>query len=79
MKGAPEPDKVVSAMKGAKVDSFFYPKTETQKVDQQIFFKESLPRLEAHLKKPLRKRKRSSGIWSTNVKCPCLISTKTSH
>lgn len=30
-------------MKGAKVDAFFfYPKTENQKEDQQVFFKERL-------------------------------------
>ena len=67
IKGAPEPDKVVSAMKGAKVDSFFYPKTETQKVDQQIFFKESLQRLEAHLKKALEEKKAIK--WNLVYKC----------
>ena len=50
-------DKEVSAMKGAKVDAFFEPKTKTQLVDQQVFFKESLPRLEAHLQKVLKEKK----------------------
>ena len=42
-------DKETSAMKGVKVDAFFYPKTDTQRKDQQVFFKETLPRLHAHL------------------------------
>ena len=50
-------DKEVSAMKGAKVDAFFKPKTEAQRTDQQIFFKETLPRLQAHLQKVLREKK----------------------
>ena len=50
-------DKEVSAMKGAKVDAFFYPKTETQRVDQQVFFKETLPRLELHLQKVLKEKR----------------------
>lgn len=49
-------DKEVSAMKGAKVDAFFEPKTKTQLVYQQVFFKESLPRLEAHLQKVLKEK-----------------------
>ena len=50
-------DKEVSAMKGAKVDAFFYPKIETQRVDQQVFFKETLPRLELHLQKVLEEKR----------------------
>ena len=50
-------DKEVSAMKGAKVDAFFHPKTETQQKDQQIFFKETLPRLQVHLQKVLTEKK----------------------
>lgn len=50
-------DKEVSAMKGAKVNAFFEPKTKTQLVDQQVFFKESLSRLEAHLQKVLKEKK----------------------
>ena len=50
-------DKVVSAMKGVKVDAFFYPKTESQRIDQQVVFKETLPRLEKHLKKVLKEKK----------------------
>ena len=44
-------------MKGAKVDAFFHPKTETQLMDQQVFFKETLPRLERHLQKVLKEKK----------------------
>ena len=50
-------DKEVSAMKGAKVDAFFYPKTEAQKTDLQVLFKETFPRIEAHLKKALLSKK----------------------
>ena len=61
--GVPEADKEVSAMNGAKVDTFFYPKTIAQQQDQQVFFKETLSRLEAHLKKTLEEKKRLlSGI-----------------
>lgn len=55
--GVREADKEVSAMKGAKVDAFFCPKTIVQQQDQQVFFKETLPRLEAHLKKTLEEKK----------------------
>ena len=44
-------------MKGAKVDAFFHPKTGTQLMDQQVFFKETLPRLERHLQKVLKEKK----------------------
>ena len=44
-------------MKDAKVDAFCEPKTKTQLVDQQVFFKKSLPRLEAHLQKVLKEKK----------------------
>ena len=57
MKDIPEADRGDSAMKGAKVDAFFHPKTDGQKADQQVFFKETLPRLEAHLKKALQEKK----------------------
>ena len=50
-------DKEVSAMKGVKVDAFFHPKTQSQQKDQQIFFKETLPRLQAHLLKVLQQKK----------------------
>ena len=60
-------DKEVSAMKGAKVDAFFYPKTQVQQTDQQVFFKETLPRLQAHLKKVLSEKK---GIkWNLMYHC----------
>ena len=49
-------DKEISAMKGAKVDAFFYPKTQSQLKDQQVFFKETKPRLQAHLEKVLEKK-----------------------
>lgn len=55
--GVPEADKEVSAMKGAKVDTFFYPKTIAQQQDQQLFFKETLTTLEAHLKKTHEEKK----------------------
>lgn len=50
-------DKEVSTLKGAKVDAFFYPKTEHQQKDQQVFFQETLPRLETYLKKVLQSKK----------------------
>ena len=50
-------DKEVSSMKGVKVDAFFYPKTQAQSKDQQVFFKETRPRLQAHLKKVLEQKK----------------------
>ena len=49
-------DKEVSALKGMKVDAFFYPKTETQRIDQQVFFKETLPRLKLYLEKVLKEK-----------------------
>ena len=60
-------DKDVSAMKGAKVDVFFHPKTEPQKVDQQVFFKETLPRLDKHLQKVLQETK--SVKWNLMYHC----------
>ena len=50
-------DKEVSALKGAKVDALFYPKTQTQRTDQQVFFKETLPRLRAYMENTLQKKK----------------------
>lgn len=44
-------------MKGAKVDALFYPKTQAQQKDQQVFFKETRPRLQAHLKNVLENKK----------------------
>ena len=55
--GVSPADKEVSSMKGAKVDAFFHPKTGTQLMDQQVFFKETLPRLERHLQKVLKEKK----------------------
>ena len=63
----PPADKQVSALKGAKVDAFFKPKTESQRTDQQVFFKETLPRLQAHLQKVLSEKK---GIkWNLMYHC----------
>ena len=65
--GVPPADKQVSTMKGAKVDAFFKPKTQAQQTDQQVFFKESLPRLQAHLQKVLHEKK---GIkWNLMYHC----------
>ena len=65
--GVPPTDKEVSSMKGAKVDAFFYPKTEPQTMDQQVFFKETLPRLEADLQKVLKEKK---GVkWNLMYHC----------
>ena len=50
-------DKERTTMKGVKVDAFFHPKTEPQRLDQQIFFKETLPRLQAHLQNVLKQKK----------------------
>ena len=54
-------------MKGAKVGAFFEPKTKTQLVDQQVLFKESLPRLEAHLQKVLKQKKAAK--WNLMYHC----------
>ena len=60
-------DKEVSSMKGAKVDAFFYPKTQGQEKDLQVFFKETLPRLQAHLRNVLQEKK---GIkWNLIYHC----------
>ena len=65
--GIPPVDEEVSAMKGAKVDAFFKPQTETQRKDQQVFFKETLPRLSAHLVNVLKEKK---GIkWNLMYHC----------
>ena len=56
MKQVYKADKKVSSLKGTKVDAFFYPKTETQRIDQQLFFKEMLPRLKLHLEKVLKEK-----------------------
>ena len=54
-------------MKGTKVDAFFNPKTETQHKDQQVFFKETLPRLQMHLQKVLTEKK---GVkWNVMYHC----------
>lgn len=74
--GVPEADKEVSAMKGAKVDTFFYPKTTAQQQDQQVFFKDTLPRLEAHLKKTLEEKKAVKWNSVYTVKCQCQPNTK---
>ncbi|CAH3040626.1 unnamed protein product, partial [Porites lobata] len=61
-------------MKGAKVDAFFHPKTETQLMDQQVFFKETLPRLERHLQKVLKEKK---GIkWNLMYHCTLTMPDK---
>ena len=57
VEGILKADKEVSTMKGIKVDAFFYPKTETQRVDQEVFFKDTLPRLELHLQKVLKEKR----------------------
>ena len=49
-------DKEVSAMKGVKVDAFFHPKTQAQLKDQHVFFKDTLPRLQAYLENVLQKK-----------------------
>ena len=65
--GVSPSDKEVSSMKGVKVDAFFYPKTKPQTMDQQIFFKDTLPRLEAHLKHVLKEKK---GVkWNLMYHC----------
>lgn len=66
--------KEVSTMKGAKVDAFFYPKTEGQKTDQQVFFKETLPRLEQRLKDALAEKK---GLkWNLVYHCTLSMPSK---
>lgn len=50
-------DKEVSSLKGAKVDAIFFPKTEPQRKDQQVFFKETLPRLQVYMENALLKKK----------------------
>ena len=60
-------DKEVLTLKGLKVDTFFYPKTETQRMDQQVFFKETLPRLKLYLEKVLKEK---TGIkWNLMYHC----------
>ena len=56
MKQIYKADKQVSTLKGAKVDAFFYPKTESQRIDQQVFFKETFPRLKLHLEKVIKEK-----------------------
>ena len=72
--GVSPADKEVSAMKGAKVDAFFYPKTESPKTDQQVFFKESLSRLERHLQKVLQEKK--SVKWNLMYHCTLTMADK---
>ena len=55
--GVSPADREVSSMKGAKVDAFFYPKTESETMDQQVFFKDTLPRLKKHLQKERKEKK----------------------
>ena len=60
-------DKETSALKGTKVDAFFYPQTKPQQKDQQIFFKETIPRLQAHLENVLKEKK---GVkWNLMYHC----------
>ena len=60
-------DKEVSALKGLKVEAFFYPKTKTQEMDQQVFFKETLPRLKLYLENILKEKQ---GIkWNLMYHC----------
>lgn len=60
-------DKEVSTLKGAKVDAFFYPKTEEQQKDQQVFFKETLPRLKTYMSDVLKSKKAVK--WSLVLHC----------
>lgn len=72
--GVSPADKEVSSMKGAKVDAFFHPKTGTQLMDQQVFFKETLPRLERQLQKVLKEKK---GIkWNLMYHCTLTMPDK---
>ena len=72
--GVSPADKEVSAMKGVKVDAFFYPKTETQVMDQQVFFKDTLTRLERHLHKVLKEKK---GVkWNLMYHCTLTMPDK---
>ena len=72
--GVSPADKEVSAMKGVKVDTFFYPKTETQVMDQQVFFKDTLTRLERHLQKVLKEKK---GVkWNFMYHCTLTMPDK---
>ena len=60
-------DKETSTMKGMKVDAFFYPKTQPQLKDQQVFFEETRSRLKAHLENVLKEKK---GIkWNLMYHC----------
>ena len=45
-KGIREPDREDSMLEGNRVNAYCYSKTKAQKVDQKVFFKESMPRLE---------------------------------
>ena len=45
-KVTPEPDREDSMLEGNKVNASFYPKTKSQRVDQKVFFKEIMQRLE---------------------------------
>ena len=61
-------DKEVSTMKGLKVNASFYPKTESQKIDQQVFFQETLPRVKLYLENILKQKQR--GIkWNLVYHC----------
>ena len=50
-------DKEVSAANSSKVDSFFYPQTNFQQKDLQVFFKGSLERLKARLETAVQEKK----------------------
>ena len=52
---------------GNIVNAYFYPKTKAQKVDQKVFVKESIPRLEARLKNALKEKKAIK--WSLVYHC----------
>ena len=66
-----KPDKEVTALKGKKVNAYFYPKTNTQQKDQQIYFKESIGRVQEYLKTMVKSKK--GGIkW--NLVFHCLLS-----
>ena len=66
-KGIPEPDREDSMLEGNRVNAYFYLKTKAQKVNQKVFFKESMPRLEARLKDALKEKKAIK--WSLVYHC----------
>ena len=66
-KVTPERDREDPMLEGNKVNAYFYPKTKSQKVDQKVIFKESMPRLEARLKEALKEKKAIK--WSLVYHC----------